>query len=533
MINSVSKVANNNFFIANPDKKPRDYYLSLEIINNIKQNNEDKKRNLGLAIAIGAVATGLGVFVILNGGRKPSKLISKLQDFLQTQIEKTNNSKVGQTYAKYLKKVNTFAEKCTGINNFTSIKDIFVQKMMYKNKFTKKIHQAVAKFADSASYLTVKHSWNKSRKNFTKLFDVLDSVNEKILKSGSADEIITIGKESLTRKEWLGRLQQHATSIKSSFERQSGADCMAKRYDKIQEATKGLDDYIWKEYFSSISNLKNKKVWLNFLADDYIKGSKTEFANEMLALRNKISLTTKDKNSTALKLIKELEKSLPEGNKEGLSAFANLKYFLHTCEDSEKILEKIENLKEILIKSTSDKSEQDLIRTSLLEITRLIKGDDMGEIQKMLEIYKKLSPNEYKKLIKSMSKAVTSLDKSIETESIKYFDKIRDSKIGSAMTDIMSVACALGAVGIGLGKAKDKEEKISITFKYGVPAIGAISTALYCTTRLLPATKGLIFGTLSGLVFNRLGSKLDEMRIEKKKTLQTNQSVQPNTTNVV
>ena len=95
------------------------------------------------------------------------------------------------------------------------------------------------------------------------------------------------------------------------------------------------------------------------------------------------------------------------------------------------------------------------------------------------------------KLKSHVNSAVKSLDKSIDIETVQYFDKARDLKLGSAPTDVLSIIFTAGAVGYYLNKAESKDDKYSVSLKYGIPAIGAIATSLYSTARLVAGGKRL------------------------------------------
>ena len=85
-------------------------------------------------------------------------------------------------------------------------------------------------------------------------------------------------------------------------------------------------------------------------------------------------------------------------------------------------------------------------------------------------------------------------------------------KLGSAPTDVLSILATVGTVGWFLGKSKDKDERISAGLKYGIPAIGAIATSLYCTARLISGGKAMAFGLLSGWIMNKMGVIVDDTR---------------------
>ena len=85
-------------------------------------------------------------------------------------------------------------------------------------------------------------------------------------------------------------------------------------------------------------------------------------------------------------------------------------------------------------------------------------------------------------------------------------------RLGSAPTDVLSIVGTVGAVGYYVNKADGKDEKISASLKYGIPAIGAIATSLYCTARLISGGKAMFFGLISGWAINKVGEAVDNVR---------------------
>ena len=63
-----------------------------------------------------------------------------------------------------------------------------------------------------------------------------------------------------------------------------------------------------------------------------------------------------------------------------------------------------------------------------------------------------------------------------------------------------------------MGKSKDKDERISASLKYGIPAVGAIATSLYSTAKLVSGGKSLALGLISGWVMNIIGNYVDKTR---------------------
>ena len=152
-------------------------------------------------------------------------------------------------------------------------------------------------------------------------------------------------------------------------------------------------------------------------------------------------------------------------------------------------------------------------KKSIAEEVGSVKASIYDDIAQNMEEYKKILPeskyNELEKRVKSFKK---SLEKSIKNETVKYVDKARDLKLGSAPTDILSILFATGTVGWFLGKSKDKDEKISSSLKYGIPVIGAVATTLLCTAKLISGGKSMGIGLLSGWLMSKAGSFVDQVR---------------------
>ena len=147
------------------------------------------------------------------------------------------------------------------------------------------------------------------------------------------------------------------------------------------------------------------------------------------------------------------------------------------------------------------------------EVEDIISKNSKGELQEILTAYKKILPRkDYLRLRRHVMKAVKSLDKSIEIETVQYVDKARDLKLGSAPTDIISIIGTVGIVGWFLGKSKDKDQRISSSLRYGIPAIGAIATTLYGTARLVSGGKSMALGLISGKIMKIIGEKVDDTR---------------------
>ena len=249
----------------------------------------------------------------------------------------------------------------------------------------------------------------------------------------------------------------------------------------------------------------------------------------MRLFRNKMTYSIQDKYDFAKSFIKKAEACINPEDTDSIGLITNIKRNLRLGNNPEKFAENIDELKKVLSQSAekfkTSPEDLNIINSFLDEAKRVLAGNERGAMQEILEIYKATLPaKEYNKIRSAMLKSVKALDKSIDTESVQYFDKVRDLVVGSAPTDVLSILGTGGVIAVGLNKAKDRDEKTSITLKYGIPAIGAIATSVYCTASLLSGSKSLIFGLLSGWAFNKIGVIVDNWRKKEGFLTQTPQN---------
>lgn len=121
-----------------------------------------------------------------------------------------------------------------------------------------------------------------------------------------------------------------------------------------------------------------------------------------------------------------------------------------------------------------------------------------------------LSEKEYKRLENSAKNALKSLDKSIDVETDKLFEKLRDIKLGSAPTEFLGILTSLGVIALGLTKADNNDERVSVSLKYGIPTVGAIVTSLLCMVGLVAGGTSIVLGLASGLIMNKIGAVVDK-----------------------
>ena len=311
---------------------------------------------------------------------------------------------------------------------------------------------------------------------------------------------------------------------------------MKSRYAYIKDINSKLYSTFWdasfKDFWSSKNKFRRKEMWQTFIAAEQIQGDKTLLAGNIALARNVITYTGSDKTKVISDYIAKLSSFIPENDIEGAEIIKRLEWFARNPEG-------LKNNKELFIKELNKLSEHKISgkvspelqkeheaykQSHINSISEMAEDESTGEIQDMLSIYYKIAPFELSKsgAALALQNAVKSFDKSVNTEIVEFFDKVRDLAIGSAPTDILTNLVGVGTLAYYLTKSKDKEERMGIALKYGFPALTLIGVGLYGNAKLFAGSKSLIFGIVSSFVVNRIGSAANELLVSyfnKKKLL--------------
>lgn len=491
-------------------------------------NEEEKKENnhkLGKTIAISALVVGFGTLAVLSGGlnKGTAKLLNKWKLKLEQKMAK--GSRFKNFYRFTAGKIDTFLAKTESINNFTTLKDVAFQRLMWgkdgSRSFTRKIHEGVTKFFDRISRKTVNSSYSNTYDKFAGLTEYFASVNEKVLSRRGNDPKYANIIENINRR---------IATVNTNLDKGFGINARNERLKEIQKASDGLFEFFWDASLSDVRNFKSKNMWQSFIAEDYLIPAKLQLGNRAGLLRQTITHDINDNYKATIKALDNIQKFVNPSDMSTNDILNSLRNNLNKYKKlsgKEEIVQRNELNKEIITnlrklgdnftemssKYNYNSDAAKAISKYVSEVENIISKSSKGELQEILTLYKGILPrSEYLKLKAKVNSAIKSLDKSIDIETIQYFDKARDLKLGSAPTDVLSILGAVGAVGYYLNKAESKDDKYSVSLRYGIPAIGAIATSLYCTARLVSGGKAMLFGLLSGWVMNKAGVVIDDAR---------------------
>lgn len=493
---------------------------------------EDKidKKKLWIKLGIGAALIGLTSFGAIKAMPKSViKKFDKFKQYLEQKIEKeATNSKTAIFYRTILQGSLKIGEKFQGINNLVSFKDIwFKRKITDKIPFVQRACNAVTGWFDDISRYTVKRYYQSTGKKFNSLDEFLSNVDRELLVRDKGASV-TINGTTKTVAEWVRILGTNRQAVNDKISQNFTMTQVRERRKAMEQIMSTLEEKVWGASFGDKTNFAKKDTYFTFVADKFLAVDKANLGQRIHRLRSEISYNILDKTKAAgellhlnkrmlnpkdtvsEKIFRELNKQLSElaGCDRNSPRFAVLK---------EEIFENLQAFKNNISMAKDLYKYDDKIIGAVGEHNRIIKeilnSTQTGKLDEMLEIYRGLlSPKEFQKLEKEVRESVKSLDTSIRIESVEYFDKLRDLKLGSAPTDILTILFGFGSLGIGLASTDDKDTQASIALKYGIPAIGGMLTSMVVTSMLVSGLKSHFVGLVSGLILNKAGTITDNYR---------------------
>lgn len=483
------------------------------------KKTDDSSHKLVMTITAASLVVVLGTMALLRGPKGQKKVLNKVKDILEKRLIKSKTGDaVSHFYLCALNKVNSFIEKLESINNFTSLKDVVCKKVMGQRKWTEKLHNKISKVFEKTSRETVLTSWHNTKHKMNKTFTKLEKFDDKIL-SQYGNKPVTINGITKTGEEWVKILKDGRSSISNILEENSSKNKLLGRYKKIKTATKDLADVT----LAAFKDWRKKELYQTFVADRAILKDKTAMLDEMNIFRETISFDRQYKLQMARELIKKVENLAGSKDYNTIKKISQLKADIKKGIPDNKIIAGIEDLSVSLNKSSKKMESQKEITEMLEKAKGFINNKNEGKMEEMMKIYEKLLPEDYAKIQKQTTKFTEAMDKSINVESVQFFDKVRDLQVGSAPTDVITMLAGTGLIGAGLLRADNKDERISVTLKAGIPVIGALATSVYCTARLVSGGKAMVVGLVSGKILNIIGEQVDKFRKkiqERRKTTQ-------------
>lgn len=481
----------------------------------VKKEEEKKENKLGYKIAKIALITGFGIFALMKGA--PRGIRNRLNNLLNRLEEKTiqmgenkNLSGFQIFYLRVLKKTKSLANKSKALFNTAPLKDVLVMKSLKKFPKLKKIGDHITNLFEKISVKTSKRAYSRTLVQFDEMYANFAEANKKM--------------PSLKVKQ----IEEKISHIQKTYKKAFSEKARNERLNEMKSMLDGIDEKIWDETYRHPGKLiTSKRIRTTFISEELAAEAKMKLHNDVNKQRLKITNSIDDNYNATNKLLKQINTFVDPGDQESRVLIQKI---LNTLKEYKKSVDAGKKEKNLLLNKDFSKKLDELdlhiskfgkydtsttegVSKGIQNLKEVLRENKKGEIQQILEIYKGVLPEkDYIKLKKSTYKTIDSFNKSIDLETDKLFDKIRDLKIGSAPTDVVGVLSSIGVIGWGLSKADNKDERISVAIKYGVPTVGALLISLYCTLGLVSGGTSIIVGLISGIAINKLGVYLDKKR---------------------
>lgn len=568
MINSIPKIESNNqnafgSILANR-KYPYEYWLlpkpGQDVYDNKEKGKKDEKSSIlhiiapdearktnnikviGISIASVTVLTAAGIFFFLKGGtRGLSKNFRKLRNFIDRKAQYSKLESSGglsnsaKLYIYMVKSLDIVLKKFEAVNNFSTIKDLLFKKIMFNRftgKYTGKVHDAITTMFERIGRQSVINSYKRTSNKMDFTRALAGEVEKNVLK-GNSFEIIEINGVKKTKAQWLSQVSEMNQDLRDNYNRYFSAGPLRSRYYKFKKSAEEL-----KSKFSRLMVFWSKDLLTKFMAESAMLDDKIPVQKLVRSYRRSLSYSLNDMAKDSDDIIIKMTESISFKDAEKIGHLRNIKSAIHkyvkNSSDTElkaKIVAGMDSFASDIRKAIGDKTMEENTARNLLkdidELKNTFVNFKQGEVEDILDIYKKILPSdEYNLLAKSYKSGIKALDKSIHIETEEFVGKLRDLVLGSAPTDILTILGSLGVLGYQLGKSEDNDQRMSISLKYGIPALAGIGISLYCNAKLYAGTKSLIIGTVSSIVVNKIGVWADNL-LKKYKINQQSQANNP------
>ena len=384
-------------------------------------------------------------------------------------------------------------------------------------KSTRYLHQATTKLFEKIGRQAVVNAYKDSVKSFNLARDMAAGTSMKAF-SRKAGEVVEINGVKKTRIQWLEHLLKMDDDLAKIYEKHFGTETRGSRYLRVKKAAKELE-----EHFKNLKTFWSTDLVTSFMAENAIGAEKTAIQKLVRGHRKDISYSLKDFHSDTDKMIIQMTHSISHNDIAKINMLRNIrqsiyKYIQSGTNDGKirkEILSGADVFRAEITKALKNKSMDSEVGKKLVddvtELREMVVNFKTGKVEEMLDIYKKLLPeSDYKTVEKFYHEGVKNLDKSIKIETDDFISKVRDLSLGSAPTDVLTVLGGLGTLGYYLGKSKDNDESVSISLKYGFPAIAGLVVSLYGNAKLYAGTKAMALGFGSSLILGKIGNFLDK-----------------------
>jgi hypothetical protein len=284
----------------------------------------------------------------------------------------------------------------------------------------------------------------------------------------------------------------------------------------VKEYNTRIDDMVTDTRITrTADDLFNRTISLDIARTNLIKHN----AN-ISALHRAVSFTQKDKVSTLNRLLNEITlntKIKPDAELISKVQKAISNYAKSSTPANERAV--ISVLDDVATKINHPK-----VLPLLSEARTAIRTQKVGQIQRLKQGLEaalesgKISTEEFKAATKQMKAIERNLNKAVQFEKDNLAGRWLDIEIGPVpFLETFSMALPVAALGNEIYQSETKEEKVSQAIQYAPAIAGGLGAWVVASLKGLYGFKALSFSLASGILFNRLGTYIDNKYYSKGK----------------
>ena len=174
---------------------------------------------------------------------------------------------------------------------------------MSKTKVTKKIHSKITEVYEKIGRRTVQKSYDKAKTRINGLFQTFEDYDEKILSNIKNKNGLVEGK---TVESWLDEVEDYKTLIRRTWNSNCGQRARDARFKTMKNDVATLSDDVWEATVGNLNNLKQKKMYETFIAEEMLAGKKLRLINETKQARFIITRDIDDIYNSSLDIIRHI-----------------------------------------------------------------------------------------------------------------------------------------------------------------------------------------------------------------------------------
>lgn len=472
-----------------------------------KSNNPHLKTIVLSSVGASVLAISGVALLLVNGNS--GKLLAKVKNLAQKAGDKLFDLSCTNKHLKFLEgvsmKINKFLNSKSGIAkgsmNFSTVKSSFLQEKVYaKNK---KVKAATDKFSNTMKKWTIditQKKWNNTKNAGEALYNKVSELN-------------------IPDKNLVENFKKALNETANGFE---------SRLKTTEQPIKEMRETVSNNLFGKDTfTHKAKKLSEGYMPEEILKENKKNYVDNINGLKRSVSNNIHDNVRNIDRHISELNAYIDPTDVETKKALRAVKASLkeynvsggskNTAHAAGKSVQlQLESLKNTIIQANKGKNASE-IEAIIEKAKGTIDPNNMGELQKIIIAVRDeygADSQQFKEVEKLSKDFIKKLDDTVDSESDKMYDKLRDIAIGGASADIVDYATTAAAIGVAVGMGDTKEERVSAGLEKGIPGLGALLTSVVLTMKQASTPTALISGALSGLVLNKIGSAINKEYLE-------------------